>query len=61
MEKVKCSKCGEMVPAIETNADDECEICAALASLRATLEKRGLMHADLFEQGRSSLPAGDRE
>jgi hypothetical protein len=57
-----CPKCGSRVPEKELTADDECGLCAALRSLRNTLEKRGLLHPELFERANNSvLPPSDRE
>jgi hypothetical protein len=57
-----CPMCGNPVPESELSADDECEVCAALRRLRITLEKRGLLHPNLFERANNSvLPPSDRE
>jgi len=67
-EQTKCQTCGFPTPTIElAQWDGECQTCAALGSLYRTLEKRGLVHRDLFQKqpgeerpGDSVLPASDR-
>lgn len=57
---VRCPACRNEVPLAELNADDECEICAALRSLRVCMETKGTKHPDLFDR-KKQLPPGDRE
>lgn len=59
-ERQQCSVCLEWVEG-PLNADLECEICAALMSLKATMERKGLIHPDLFDHKNAALPPGDRE
>ena len=56
----KCAKCGDVVPVeeLELSPDDFCAICAAIDSLTATLERRGILHPQLFKD--NQLPPSDR-
>ena len=54
-----CSKCGDPTPLAELSADDWCPLCESLARLRDTLEKKGIVHPQLFDRNRQ-LPRGDR-
>lgn len=56
----KCAKCGDATPTAELNADEWCGLCAAIDRLRGTLEKRGIIHPQLFPEGNRELPPGDR-
>jgi hypothetical protein len=60
-ETMACAKCGSIEPVASLNADDLCGVCAALASLRDTLEKRGIIHPTLFDRSKSQLPPSDRD
>lgn len=58
----KCSQCGEPEVLSKLNADFECQVCAALMSLKATLERMGRIHRELplEEPAHSQLPPSDR-
>lgn len=55
-----CSQCGQPNPEHLLNADGECEVCAALMSLKSTLMKIGRVKPDLFDRADSQLPPSDR-
>lgn len=55
-----CAQCGNQTPEATANADGECEVCAALMSLRATLIKVGRVKPDLFDRSDRQLPPSDR-
>ena len=56
----RCAKCGDPTPLADLNADDWCSLCASIDRLRATLEKRGIVKPDLFDNQHSQLPPSDR-
>ena len=53
-----CARCGEPCALADLSPEDECGVCLAIRNLRITMEKRGTLHPDLFEDKR--LPPSDR-
>ena len=63
-EMLNCVACQVPNEASMMNADFLCPICAALESLRVTMEKSGSRRRELWDrrqsQANSSLPPSDR-
>lgn len=55
-----CVDCKEPTPDKDLDGDDRCPVCAALCSLRLTLERRGIIHRELWDIPNQQLPPTDR-